>query len=100
MEPSARGSFIAADAASGMHAMHAASPHLLTIRFVAIRGGYVEGALEPYIAPDCQCVVQTVFRGRRAGEEIRGQFVTQGQPGPHQTGTWSVRRIRPVAGAR
>jgi hypothetical protein len=82
----------AADVASKEHVMHSASPELLRITFVRVAGGLVEGALEPYIAPDCQCEVRTVFRGLVKGETIEGRFVTRGAMGLRQDGRWRVER--------
>jgi hypothetical protein len=75
-----------------MHRLHARGPQLLAIRFVAVYGGEVEGALEPYIAPDCDCTVVTRFTGRVVGDTIRGTFVTRGALVGPQTGVWSVVR--------
>jgi hypothetical protein len=75
-----------------MHRLHARRPQLLAIRFVAIHGGEVEGGLEPYIAPDCDCTVTTRFTGRVVGDTIRGTFVTRGALVGPQTGVWAVMR--------
>jgi hypothetical protein len=85
---------VAWDVASGEHSRHSRGPQLLVIEFVGIHEDYVEGVMEPYIAPDCQCTVNTVFQGRRLGEEIEGEFVTRGPYGLYQTGTWKVRRTK------
>lgn len=82
----------AVDVESGMHAMHVSSPELLRVTFVRITGGYVQGSLEPYVAPDCKCVVTTVFRGTIKGNRIEGDYVTRGERGLRQTGAWSVTR--------
>ena len=71
-----------------------ATPELLTIRFVRIEGGRVSGALDPYRAPDCNCVVATTFVGDLTGDRISGTFTTRGG-GPGRapvTGEWDVRR--------
>jgi hypothetical protein len=96
MEAPPRYQFVAADVASGEHARHARAPEVLRITWVGLHRGYVEGALEPYLAPDCQCVVKTVFSGYvdDDGDMIKGEFVTTG-PAVQQTGTWTVRRKRP-----
>src|SRR5690349_21850451 len=60
-----------------VHNLHARGPQLLAIKFVAIYGGEIEGALEPYTAPDCDCIVTTRFTGRVAGDTISGTFVTR-----------------------
>lgn len=100
MENGAESQLVAVDAATGEHYRHARSPQLLMIHMVAIHDGLVEGILEPYIAPDCQCIVNTVFRGRRAGEEIAGDFTTRGPFGLLQSGTWSVRRTKTTIAAK
>ena len=87
--------FIAADARTGEHRLHARAPEVLRITWVGLHRGYVEGALEPYIAPDCQCTVKTVFSGYLDddGDLIKGDFATTG-PSVRQTGTWTVIRKR------
>jgi len=95
MEAPPRYQFIAADVASGEHRMHSRAPEVLRITWVGLHRGYVEGALEPYIAPDCQCTVKTVFSGSVTddGLVIKGEFVTTGVS-VRQTGTWTVRKTR------
>jgi hypothetical protein len=92
MTPQLNQALRAADHGSAAHGQHVSSPDLLRVTFIRVRGGSVEGSLEPYIAPDCSCVVTTVFRGRLAGNEIKGNFETRGASGMLQTGTWSVTR--------
>jgi hypothetical protein len=92
MSPQLNQTLRAADYGTPAHERHVSSPASLRITFVRVRGGTVEGSLEPYIAPDCNCTVSTVFRGTLQGNEIRGDFVTRGAGGLHQTGSWSVRR--------
>lgn len=75
-----------------MHHLHARSPQLLAIKFVVIHGGDVEGAIEPYIAPDCDCAVTTRFTGRIVGDSIGGTFITRGALIGPQAGVWAVRR--------
>ena len=77
-----------------VHQLHARSSRLLAIRFVDIYGGAVEGAMEAYIAPDCECEVYTRFTGRVDGETIRGTFLTQGKLISPQKGEWVVTRGR------
>ena len=100
MESPVNRKIIAEDAASGEHLRHSRSPQLLLIEFVRVNEDLVEGVLEPYIAPDCECTVNTVFRGVRLGEEIEGDFVTRGPYGLYQTGTWKVRRTRTTIAER
>ena len=76
------------------HRMHASASRALAIKFVEIAGGSVEGALEPYIAPDCDCVVTTTFTGVVRADTVRGTFVTRGRLMNPQTGVWSVMRSK------
>lgn len=93
MEAPPRYQFVAADVASGEHMRHSRAPEVLRITWVGLHRGYVEGALEAYIAPDCQCTVKTVFSGyvNDDGDVIKGEFVTTGTS-LRQTGTWTVRK--------
>lgn len=95
MEAPPRYQFIAADASTGEHMLHSRAPEVLRITWVGLHRGYVEGALEPYIAPDCQCTVKTIFSGyvNDDGDEIKGEYVTTGTS-LRQTGTWTVRKKR------
>ena len=95
METPSRYQFIAADVSTGEHVRHSRAPEVLRITWVGLYRSYVEGALEPYIAPDCQCTVKTVFSGYVSddGDVIKGEFVTNG-PALRQTGTWTVHRKR------
>jgi hypothetical protein len=85
---------IAEDAGTRAHLSHAPSAEYLRITFVHVLDGVVEGALEPYVAPDCHCVVTTVFRGTVRDREIAGEYVSRGDAGLRQVGTWQVRRSR------
>lgn len=80
------------DLAAG-HTIHARAADLLSIRFVRIEGGRVQGELEPYIAPDCECVARTTFTGTVAGDEVTGTYVTVREHAATQRGEWKVRRI-------
>ncbi len=71
------------------------TPAVLTIRFVRLEQGHVSGTLDPYRAPDCDCVVSTTFVGTLAGERITGTYTTRGVPRDAPvTGRWEVRRRR------
>ncbi len=94
MQPRTGGRLVAADADSRTHAMHVANPSLLHVTFVRIAGGQVEGALEPYLAPDCQCTVSTVFRGALKSNRIEGEFTTAGPMGLRQSGRWTVQQVK------
>ena len=76
------------------HLRHASSPQSLSIAFVALAGDRVRGTLEPYVAPDCQCRVQTTFTGAVSGDQITGTFITRTANGAEQTGHWHVSRDR------
>ena len=80
-----------ADLGTG-HELHARSSEVLLIRFVTINGTQIRGELEPYIAPDCECVARTTFFGRREGYGIYGTFITRTQAGIIQQGEWWVKR--------
>jgi len=95
MQPRTGGRLVAADMESRSHAMHVTNPSLLHVTFVRIAGGQVEGALEPYIAPDCQCTVSTVFRGVQKNGALEGEFTTSGPMGLRQSGRWTVQRVKP-----
>jgi hypothetical protein len=92
MIPGVGAPLVAADAASHVHLQHVGAPDLLRVTFVSVSGGLVEGALEPYVAPDCKCVVTTVFRGALTDGRLTGDYVTQGENGLRQRGRWSLRR--------
>jgi hypothetical protein len=91
LAPSASVPVIAADARDPIHLRHSRAPELLRITLVTVRDSMVQGALEPYIAPDCECVVVTEFLGTVSGDVIDGRYDTRG-PGVRQVGRWSIRR--------
>ena len=68
---------------------------VLTIRLVRVAGGNVNGVLDAYRDPECDCPVQTTFNGQLSGDTIQGTFSTRGaQSAAPQTGTWRVKRSR------
>jgi len=73
------------------HRSHAGSPQVLRVSFVSVVSGRVFGTLEPYIAPDCECIVRTTFDGAVGGDAVEGTFVTRAR-GFEQTGRWRVMR--------
>ena len=75
------------------HEQHVRSTELLAIKFVRVGGGAVQGELEPYIAPDCDCVARTTFYGKVEGNEISGTYVTTTERGT-QRGEWRVRKVK------
>jgi hypothetical protein len=84
----------ATDAGTLVHSQHVRSTELLTVRFVTIEDGMIRGVLESYIAPDCQCSVNTVFRGTITGDRIEGTYTTRGPSALVQEGRWAVSRRR------
>ena len=75
------------------HAMHATSAQSLRIDFVAVRADSVRGTLEPYIAPDCECSVNTTFFGQVRSDKIAGTFVTRSAGRVRAEGSWEMRRV-------
>ena len=72
-----------------------AVPSVLSIRFVEYRDGQVSGALDPYRAPDCNCIVSTTFIGTVTGDVIKGTFTIRGTPSAVPvSGEWEVHRHR------
>ena len=49
---------------------------VLSIAFVRATGGGLEGRLNPYRDPDCDCVLDTRFQGRIRGDVIEGTFAS------------------------
>ena len=68
---------------------------VLTIRFVRAAGNDVLGVLDSYPDPVCGCSLETRFRGRLSGDEIKGEFETRSSEIFHRAsgGVWAVRRI-------
>jgi hypothetical protein len=93
-----------ADTASGSVVMYApgVDPHhggedvpaaRLLIRFVQAEGGWISGRLDPYEDPECQCVVETLFRGKIEGDSMAGNYTTRGVYESFvRTGTWTATR--------
>jgi hypothetical protein len=94
-----------ADTASGSVVMYApgVDPHHggedvpaahLLIRFVQTAGGWISGRLDPYEDPECQCVVETLFRGKLEEGSMAGNYTTRGVYESFvRTGTWSAKRV-------
>ncbi len=69
------------------------STAVLTIRFVTVRDGRVEGTLAPYRDPGCGCLLLTKFTGTVQGARISGTFLSHHvEGGADVRGTWEVRR--------
>jgi hypothetical protein len=74
------------------HIEHPAS-ELIGITFVEIRGGAVEGLLEPYRDPDCGCRLITRFEGTLRADTIAGTFSSRHvEGGSIVRGQWRVVR--------
>jgi len=70
-------------------------PQVLTIHFVSASAGEVQGTMDPYRDPDCDCEVQTTFVGKPSGDTIEGTFTTTrsgADATPMATGRWSIVR--------
>lgn len=78
MTPTVSGRPLTAVEDTHEHLTHARSAEVLRIAFVRVGGGEVQGSLEPFTSPECNCRVSAVFRGRvrGAGDRIEGTFRT------------------------
>lgn len=74
------------------HRLHVHAVQSLAIAFVRVEDGKVTGKMEPYVAPDCDCVVNTSFTGAIHGDSISGSFITRTPQGDVDQGRWSVTR--------
>jgi hypothetical protein len=92
MTPTTSGRPVTAAEDPNEHVRHARSSEVLRIAFVHVGGGEVQGRLEPFTSPECNCRVSAVFRGRVEGDRIRGSFRTTDPNGYSRDGEWSVRR--------
>ena len=70
----------------------AAASQVLTIRFVRIEGGNINGTIAPYADPQTGARLLTTFSGELKGNTISGTYTTQIPGGGTQTGRWSVQR--------
>lgn len=81
---------------SGEGAGSTPTAELLTIRFVRAEGETVNGTLDPYWDPDCDCEVTTTFVGAVSGDRIAGTFTSMRTAG-RVSGTWkATRRPSPI----
>ena len=92
MVPSGGNAVMAADVDARVHAGHSVAPEVLRITFVRVFGGMVAGELEPYVAPDCACVVRTVFQGTVKSQTVSGEYFTSNGANLRQQGRWSAWR--------
>jgi hypothetical protein len=67
---------------------------VLTIRFVRIQAGHVNGTLAPYADPQTGARLLTTFEGQLAGNAIEGTYTTRLPSGETQAGRWKVTRSR------
>jgi hypothetical protein len=75
-----------------VHRLHVRTTQLLHIDFVAVRADTIRGVLEPYVAPECACIVSTTFVGKVLGNEVTGTFETHGGSGLRTDGFWRMTR--------
>ncbi|HKC40971.1 MAG TPA: hypothetical protein VKC15_15630 [Gemmatimonadales bacterium] len=75
-------------------AVPAARPmtEVLTISFVRVDQGRVNGTLAPYADPQTGARLLTTFNGQMSGNTITGTYTTRLTSGETQTGRWSVQR--------
>jgi hypothetical protein len=75
------------------------NPQILTIRFVHVRDRMVSGTILPYLSPDCECWLETRFRGELQGDRITGDFISHNSDNAHlvQRGTWWAKRVGQIA---
>jgi len=65
----------------------------LRIRFVQIAEGWISGRLDPYQDPECDCMVESLFQGRLAGDSMVGTYSTRGVAEEFlRTGSWVMTR--------
>ena len=64
----------------------------LTIRFVRVEAGHVNGTLDPYADPQNGQRLLTTFTGELKGNTIEGTYTTRLPSGDTQTGRWTVQR--------
>jgi len=68
-------------------------PQVLSITFVDSSGGTVNGTMDTYVDPRCNCKVQTSFEGTITGDTIQGTFRTVPEGDfPITNGVWHVTR--------
>jgi hypothetical protein len=69
------------------------SPHRLMISFIRVAEGRVQGRLEPYFDPECDCTVETVFVGELSDGRLEGTYESflGGRTTP-RTGVWRAVR--------
>ncbi|NNG16518.1 MAG: hypothetical protein HKM89_08560 [Gemmatimonadales bacterium] len=74
------------------------SPRRLMISFVRIAQSRIQGRLEPYVDPECDCTVETVFVGKLSDDMLEGTYESYlGGRNTPRTGQWrAVRTCGPA----
>lgn len=67
-------------------------PEVLTINFVRVERGHVNGTLAPYADPETGARLVTAFVGELSGNTIEGTYTTRLPSGETQTGRWKAQR--------
>lgn len=67
-------------------------PEVLTINFVRVEQGHVNGTLAPYADPQTGERLVTTFTGALSGNTITGTYTTRLPSGGTQAGRWTVLR--------
>ncbi len=75
-----------------VHRAHVQIAQQLRIDVVVAHEDVIMGTLEPYISPDCECVVETTFMGQVRGNVITGTFATRSGGLIITEGEWEMRR--------
>lgn len=65
---------------------------VLTINFVRVEAGRVNGTLAPYADPQTGARLLTTFAGQLSGNTITGTYTTRLASGETQAGRWTVQR--------
>lgn len=73
-------------------AMQRPTSEVLTINFVRVDQGRVNGTLAPYADPQTGARLLTTFTGQLSGSTITGTYTTRLTSGETQTGRWTVQR--------
>lgn len=68
---------------------------MLSIHLVRVVGNQVDGFLDPYWDPLCNCEALTTFSGELFENRITGTFVTRLSGDTLATGRWEVTRRKP-----
>lgn len=66
----------------------------LDIRWVRMEGFLVEGRLDPFLDPVCQCRAETTFRAALGDDRLDGTYLTRLADGTVRTGRWRALRTK------